>query len=187
MDDLTPPSTVAGPSQFWRVSERRSRKSGSPNIFRDVNLRQLQRLFQRAGDQDAEQRARLVWGHGEAAELTQALIALRARGRRSRLRVEGARDAQGVKCLQAFGHLRINETSVATSGDEDSEAEPGPFGRPEPTPGAMPGGQGDKPVAEGHKDSERLQKVPVSSLWRPRILSQEKDRNPERYLHRILH
>ncbi|XP_035263169.1 arginine vasopressin-induced protein 1 [Anguilla rostrata] len=188
MEDLTPPSTVAGPSQFWRVSERRSRKSGSPNIFRDVNLRQLQRLFQRAGDQDAEQRAQLVWGHGDAAELAQALIALRARGRRTRLRVEGARDPQGSKWLQAFGHLRINEASVAAPGDEDTEVEPSPFSRPDPAPGGVPGGQGDKPLAEGHIDSERLQNAPVSSLWsRPGIASQGRERNPERYLHRILH
>ncbi|KAJ8365344.1 hypothetical protein SKAU_G00141750 [Synaphobranchus kaupii] len=188
MEDLTPPSTVAGPSQFWRVTERRSRKSGSPNIFRDVNLRQLQRLFQRAGDQDAEQRAQLVWRHGNEAELAQALIALRARGRRTRHRVEEARETQGSKWLQAFGHLRINEASAATPGDEESEVDPSPFGRPDPAPGGVSGGQGDKPLAEGHIDSERLQNVPVSSLWsRPGIMSPGKDRNPERYLHRILH
>ncbi|KAJ8404904.1 hypothetical protein AAFF_G00332910 [Aldrovandia affinis] len=188
MEDLTPPSTVAGPSQFWRMTERRSRKSGSPNIFQDVNLRQLQWLFQRAGDQDAEQRAQLVWDHGDEAELAQALIALRTRGRRKRLRPERLRHAQQPKWLQAFGRLRINEATVVTHSDEKSEVEPSPFSRLEPAPGGTAGRQGDNLLAEGHGDSERLQTPPVGSLWsRPGILSQERERNPERYLHRILH
>uniref|UniRef100_A0A3B4YAP4 Arginine vasopressin-induced protein 1 n=1 Tax=Seriola lalandi dorsalis TaxID=1841481 RepID=A0A3B4YAP4_SERLL len=77
-----PSSMVAGPSSLWRLAERRSRKAGSGNIFSDVNLWQLQRLFKAAGDQDAEQRAQLVWGHGDEAELAQALIGLRARTHR---------------------------------------------------------------------------------------------------------
>uniref|UniRef100_A0A3B3V3S4 Arginine vasopressin-induced protein 1 n=1 Tax=Poecilia latipinna TaxID=48699 RepID=A0A3B3V3S4_9TELE len=76
------PSVVAGPSSLWRLAERRSRKSGSGNIFSTVNLWQLQRLFRAAGDEDAEQRAQLVWGHRDEAELAQALITLRSRGHR---------------------------------------------------------------------------------------------------------
>uniref|UniRef100_A0A673CT98 Arginine vasopressin-induced protein 1 n=1 Tax=Sphaeramia orbicularis TaxID=375764 RepID=A0A673CT98_9TELE len=76
----SPPSSVmAGPPALWRLAERRSRKAGSGNIFSNVNPWQLQRLFRAAGDQDAEQRAQLVWGHGDEAELAQALIGLRAR------------------------------------------------------------------------------------------------------------
>uniref|UniRef100_A0A3P9Q3I7 Arginine vasopressin-induced protein 1 n=1 Tax=Poecilia reticulata TaxID=8081 RepID=A0A3P9Q3I7_POERE len=63
------PSVVAGPSSLWRLAERRRRKSGSGNIFSTVNLWQLQRLFRAAGDEDAEQRAQLVWGHRDEAEL----------------------------------------------------------------------------------------------------------------------
>uniref|UniRef100_A0AAV2LHK6 Arginine vasopressin-induced protein 1 n=1 Tax=Knipowitschia caucasica TaxID=637954 RepID=A0AAV2LHK6_KNICA len=40
---------------------RSSRKSGYSNIFSGINIHQLQRLFQTAGDSDAEQRGRLVW------------------------------------------------------------------------------------------------------------------------------
>uniref|UniRef100_A0A4W6C4Z1 Arginine vasopressin-induced protein 1 n=1 Tax=Lates calcarifer TaxID=8187 RepID=A0A4W6C4Z1_LATCA len=77
----SPPSRiVAGPSS--RLAERRSRKAGSGNIFSNVNLWQLQRLFRAAGDQDAEQRAQLIWGHGDETELAQALIGLRARSHR---------------------------------------------------------------------------------------------------------
>uniref|UniRef100_A0A3P8Z3R4 Arginine vasopressin-induced protein 1 n=1 Tax=Esox lucius TaxID=8010 RepID=A0A3P8Z3R4_ESOLU len=101
----SPSPTVAGPSTLWRLAERRSRKAGSGNIFGGVNLRQLQRLFTAAGDQDAEQRAQLVWGHEDEAELAQALIGLRARGRRRGIRAEG-RETLGPRWLQAFNHLR---------------------------------------------------------------------------------
>lgn len=103
----SPPTTsmMVRPSPLWRLAERRSRKAGSGNIFSDVNLWQLQRLFKAAGDQDAEQRAQLVWGHGDEAELAQALIGLRARSHRRGLRNNG-RDALGSHWLRAFNHLR---------------------------------------------------------------------------------
>lgn len=102
----TPPSSmVAGPSPLWRLAERRSRKAGSGNIFSNVNLWQLQRLFRAAGDQDAEQRAELVWSHRDEAELAQALIGLRTRSQRRGFRTNG-RDALGSHWLQAFNHLR---------------------------------------------------------------------------------
>uniref|UniRef100_A0A3Q1FFZ7 Arginine vasopressin-induced protein 1 n=1 Tax=Acanthochromis polyacanthus TaxID=80966 RepID=A0A3Q1FFZ7_9TELE len=97
-------SMLAGPSSLWRLAERRSRKAGSGNIFSNVNLWQLQRLFRAAGDQDAEQRAQLVWGHRDEAELAQALIGLRARSHRRGLRTNG-RAALGSHWLQAFNHL----------------------------------------------------------------------------------
>lgn len=101
-----PPSPmVVGPSPLWRLAERRSRKAGSGNIFSNVNLWQLQRLFRAAGDQDAEQRAELVWSHRDEAELAQALIGLRTRNHRRVLRTNG-RDALGSHWLQAFNHLR---------------------------------------------------------------------------------
>lgn len=102
----SPPSAmVAGPSSLWRLAERRSRKAGSGNIFSNVDLWQLQRLFRAAGDQDAEQRAQLVWGHRDEAELAQALIGLRARSHQRGLRIKG-RDALGSHWLRAFNHLR---------------------------------------------------------------------------------
>uniref|UniRef100_A0A3B3D1L7 Arginine vasopressin-induced protein 1 n=1 Tax=Oryzias melastigma TaxID=30732 RepID=A0A3B3D1L7_ORYME len=82
-----------------------NRKAGSGNIFSNVNLWQLQRLFKAAGDHDAEQRAKLVWGLRDEADLAQALIGLRARSHRKRLRTNG-RSALGSHWLQAFSHLR---------------------------------------------------------------------------------
>uniref|UniRef100_A0A8C7X5B7 Arginine vasopressin-induced protein 1 n=1 Tax=Oryzias sinensis TaxID=183150 RepID=A0A8C7X5B7_9TELE len=81
------------------------RKAGSGNIFSNVNLWQLQRLFRAAGDHDAEQRAKLVWGLGDEPDLAQALIGLRARSHRKRLRTN-ERSALGSHWLQAFSHLR---------------------------------------------------------------------------------
>uniref|UniRef100_A0A8D2ZM16 Arginine vasopressin-induced protein 1 n=1 Tax=Scophthalmus maximus TaxID=52904 RepID=A0A8D2ZM16_SCOMX len=81
------------------------RKAGSGNIFSNVNLCQLQRLFKAAGDQDAEQRAQVVWGHRDEAELAQALIGLRTRSHRRGPRANG-RDALGSHWLRAFNHLR---------------------------------------------------------------------------------
>uniref|UniRef100_A0A3P9LQW2 Arginine vasopressin-induced protein 1 n=1 Tax=Oryzias latipes TaxID=8090 RepID=A0A3P9LQW2_ORYLA len=88
-NDLSP-GFVASPPPGRRKrrqqTQLRSRKAGSGNIFSNVNLWQLQRLFRAAGDHDAEQRAKLVWGLGDEADLAQALIGLRARSHRKRLR-----------------------------------------------------------------------------------------------------
>lgn len=100
-----PSSVVAGPSTLWRLAERRARKAGSGNIFSDVNLWQLQRLFRAAGDQDAEQRAQLVWAHRDETELAQALVGLRNRSHGRVLRAS-RRDLMGTHWLRAFNHLR---------------------------------------------------------------------------------
>uniref|UniRef100_A0A3Q2SQF0 Arginine vasopressin-induced protein 1 n=1 Tax=Fundulus heteroclitus TaxID=8078 RepID=A0A3Q2SQF0_FUNHE len=101
------PSVVAGPSSLWRLAKRRNRKSGSGNIFSNVNLCQLQKLFRAAGDPDATQRAQLVWGQKDEAELAQALIALRSRGHRRGHRTNG-KDTLGLHWLRAFNHLRYS-------------------------------------------------------------------------------
>lgn len=100
-----PASVVAGPSSLLRLVGRRARKSGSANIFSSVNLCQLQKLFKAAGDQDAEQRAQLIWGHSDEAELAQAQIGLRARSLKRGPR-SSRRDPLGSHWLQAFNHLR---------------------------------------------------------------------------------
>lgn len=107
----------------WKLSNRRSRKSGCSNIFAGVNLHQLHRLFRTAGHRDAEHRAKLVWRgmdadsegaeEGKEAEeeesedeagLAQALVGLRVRARnKAGIRAEGLRDH---KWLRASGYLR---------------------------------------------------------------------------------
>lgn len=151
---------------------------GSGNIFRGVDLRQLQRLFRAAGDQDAEQRAQLVWGHRDEAELAQALVGLRARGRRRGLRVEG-RDTLGSCWLRAFNHLRIGESSAnVPAKNQEAKGETKTHGRPE-SPGA-PGAS-----SEGHWPAGPSAR-PDPTTGGP-VLNRAGESDPERYLHRIRH
>ncbi|XP_030012073.1 arginine vasopressin-induced protein 1 [Sphaeramia orbicularis] len=185
----SPPSSVmAGPPALWRLAERRSRKAGSGNIFSNVNPWQLQRLFRAAGDQDAEQRAQLVWGHGDEAELAQALIGLRARSHRRGLRTNG-RDVLGSHWLRAFNHLRIGEsssTSQRKDPGEETESESGVFNNPEPHKHSSATGRSTgAPVllTDDHSSadvSERPVRVGPG-------LRRGGENNPERYLHRIIH
>ncbi|KAG9341079.1 hypothetical protein JZ751_019833 [Albula glossodonta] len=185
-----PSSSVAGPSQLWSTVERRGRKAGSPNIFRGVNLRQLQRLFRTSGDQDADRRAELVWGQGNGVELAQALIGLRARRRSSRL-AKGASEAIGSKWLRAFGHLRINE-GTATGSDEDDTKDRGMKADTLKRSAVdLQGGselKGDATTADSPEDSDGIQGVSSRSSWsRSEDLKKGNRGDPERYLHRILH
>lgn len=185
-----PSSMMAGPSSLWRLAERRSRKAGSGNIFSDVNLWQLQRLFKAAGDQDAEQRAQLVWGHGDEAELAQALIGLRARSHRRGLRTKG-REALGSQWLRAFNHLRIGESSPGSQGPdprEESDSEAGAHSSPEAHRHTSAGttGRGSRTTLVLSESQD-----PAGTSERPSRNSSGLRRggeiNPERYLHRILH
>ncbi|XP_073338644.1 uncharacterized protein [Pagrus major] len=183
-----PSSMVAGPSPLWRLAERRSRKAGSGNIFSDVNLWQLQRLFRAAGDQDAEQRAQLVWGHGDEAELAQALIGLRARGHRRGLRSHG-RDALGSHWLRAFNHLRIGESSAGGQrkdpGEEgDSEAQSSPEPHRHTSVGTTGRGTGATAVLNESQGPAGTSERPLRNSSG---LRRGGENNPERYLHRILH
>lgn len=183
-----PASLVAGPSSLWRLADRRSRKAGSGNIFSNVNLWQLQRLFRAAGDQDAEQRAQLVWGHRDEAELAQALIGLRARSHRRGLRTNG-REVLGSHWLRAFNHLKIGESSPSSQGKdttEESESEAG--SSPEPhryssvgTTGRGTGARGGLTETQGPAGTSEKSARNVSGMRRGG------ENNPERYLHRILH
>ncbi|XP_030627626.1 uncharacterized protein LOC115809906 [Chanos chanos] len=186
-----PRSMVAGPSTLWRLSERRSRKAGSANIFCGVNLRQLQRLFQAAGDQDAEQRAQLVWDHANEAGLAQALISLRARNRRSRKRMESSRDALGPRWLRAFGHLRISESTVKNQSnkEENLTLEPSSFPNSNTPPADSSENQRDVPGMGTQKEPEMIRNGPLYSLSGKMslVLKNKAGSDPERFLHRVIH
>lgn len=187
----SPPSSIlAGPSSLWRLADRRSRKAGSGNIFSNVNLWQVQRLFRAAGDQDAEQRAQLVWGHGDEAELAQALIGLRARSHRRGLRSNG-RDALGSHWLRAFNHLRIGESSPSSQRKdhmEEKDSDAGVHCSPEP---CRPTSAGTTGRATGATVVKSESQDPAATSERPvrpsSGLKRGGENNPERYLHRILH
>ncbi|XP_066517925.1 uncharacterized protein avpi1 [Hoplias malabaricus] len=178
--------------------ERRLRKSGSANIFQGVNLRQLRRLFRVAGEPDAEQRARVVWGDRTVAQaeggdreeeekeeeedderLAQALVGLRVRARnRSGIRAEPHRSdtMTGTRGVRAFGHIRMNEQSQGQMSEaiaDEGNAALGACG-------------GQDPLKAGSCDSVdfSVEEETVRGSW-SRNGVPEKD--PERYLHRIRH
>ncbi|KAM6916793.1 uncharacterized protein avpi1 [Xenentodon cancila] len=183
-------SALAGPPSLWRLAERRTRKAGSGNIFSNVNLWQLQRLFRAAGDQDAEQRAQLVWGLGDEAELARALIGLKARSQRRGLRTNGT-DALGSHWLRAFNHLRIGESSSSSQGEEAdvvSDPEAGAQRSSEPrrhTPGGTTGR--GRAVTEVRSESQGPEGTSDRQLRIGSGLRRRGESNPERYLHQILH
>ncbi|XP_056227886.1 uncharacterized protein avpi1 [Seriola aureovittata] len=187
----TPASTFTedGLPVQWKVSNRRSRKTGCSNIFSGVNLHQLHRLFRTAGDRDAEHRAKLVWrgmdadidgaeekGEEEGEErqveagLAQAMVGLRVRTRnKAGIRVEGHRDH---KWLRASGYLRIEEP-LSNYTVEDEEADP------VSSPGEF--------LLPTEEDVPENQNPFKPSSWRLGVARQDSARDSERYLHRILH
>lgn len=78
----TPASVVSEPP-LWQVSTAqprdrgRGRKQASANIFQDAELVQIQGLFQRSGDQLAEERAQIIWECAGDHRVAEALRRLR--------------------------------------------------------------------------------------------------------------
>lgn len=74
----TPASVVSEPP-LWQVSttQPRGRKQASANIFQDAELVQIQGLFQRSGDQLAEERAQIIWECAGDHRVAEALRRLR--------------------------------------------------------------------------------------------------------------
>ena len=74
----TPASVVSEPP-LWQVSipQTRGRKQASANIFQDAELVQIQGLFQRSGDQLAEERAQIIWECAGDHRVAEALRRLR--------------------------------------------------------------------------------------------------------------
>ncbi|XP_036906692.1 arginine vasopressin-induced protein 1 [Sturnira hondurensis] len=73
----TPASVVSEPLPWQAPTEARGRKQASANIFQDAELLQIQGLFQRSGDQLAEERAQIVWECAGDPRMAEALRRLR--------------------------------------------------------------------------------------------------------------
>ncbi|KAL2083104.1 hypothetical protein ACEWY4_020877 [Coilia grayii] len=198
------PVMVAGPSRVC-CGRSRSRKRGVADIFVGVSARELQRLFHSSGDQEAEQRAQVVWGRANEAELAQALMGLRARARRNR----------SPRWLRAFGHLRISECGSSQDEPEDGECEDQTHSdvavthththtrtqsdsavthTPNQTHTHAPGGKEEERSEEEtqhtHTDTHshtHTQSPPSLSSRVGLALRRGVQSNPERYLHRIIH
>ncbi|XP_064320012.1 arginine vasopressin-induced protein 1 [Phalacrocorax carbo] len=90
----TPASVVSGP-RVRVAPATRHRKRGSANIFQDVGLPELRRLFRSGRAQQPEERALLVWRYAGQRRMARALRRLRHSG--------------GVAGLRRSGHLRVTE------------------------------------------------------------------------------
>lgn len=73
----TPASVVSEPPPWRAPTEARGRKQASANIFQDAELLQIQGLFQRSGDQLAEERAQIIWECAGDQRVAEALKRLR--------------------------------------------------------------------------------------------------------------
>lgn len=73
----TPASVVSEPPPWQAPTEARGRKQASANIFQDAELLQIQGLFQRTGDQLAEERAQIIWECAGDHRVAEALRRLR--------------------------------------------------------------------------------------------------------------
>lgn len=73
----TPASVVSEPPPWQAPAEARGRKQASANIFQDAELLQIQGLFQRSGDQMAEERAQIIWECAGDHRVAEALRRLR--------------------------------------------------------------------------------------------------------------
>ncbi|XP_023564889.1 arginine vasopressin-induced protein 1 isoform X1 [Octodon degus] len=73
----TPASVVSEPPLWQAPTEARGRKQASANIFQDAELLQIQGLFQRSGDQLAEERAQIIWECAGDHRVAEALRRLR--------------------------------------------------------------------------------------------------------------
>lgn len=186
MTDSTATPAAEESSLLWGFSERRSRKSAYSNIFSGVNIQQLQRLFQTAGERDAEHRAKLVWrgeeddddvpltdgakgteGSEQEAGLAQALVGLRICARtKAGLRAEGPSREQ--RWYRAAPHVQSNDSHSGYSVLEED----------------LTAVTHDLTLLNEEKCSGNPNK---SSSWRLGVARHENVRDSERYLHRILH
>ncbi|XP_057591045.1 arginine vasopressin-induced protein 1 [Hippopotamus amphibius kiboko] len=111
----TPASVVSEPPPWQAPTEARGRKQASANIFQDAELLQIQGLFQRSGDQLAEERAQIVWECAGDHRVAEALKRLR-RKRPPRQKALGP-------SLHHCSRLRIAEPRTPTADPQSSATE----------------------------------------------------------------
>ncbi|XP_010618689.1 arginine vasopressin-induced protein 1 [Fukomys damarensis] len=111
----TPASVVSEPP-LWEVpTEARGRKQASANIFQDAELLQIQGLFQRSGDQLAEERAQIIWECAGDHHVAEALRRLR--------RKRPPRQRPLLPSLHHCSQLRIPEPCSLPANPQSSATE----------------------------------------------------------------
>lgn len=117
----TPASVVSSPAAAWQAPEPRTRKKASANIFKDIDLLQIQTLFRTSGDECADERAQIIYNYAGDRRIAEALIKLRRKKRNkgfhsSHTKLSG--DGTAGLSVQNFSKLCIKED--AASGEEDT-------------------------------------------------------------------
>lgn len=106
----TPASVVSEPPPWQAPAEARGRKQASANIFQDAELLQIQGLFQRSGDQLAEERAQIIWEYAGDQRVAEALRKLRRkRPPRQKLLGHSLHHCSRLRWVPGTGGLRTEE------------------------------------------------------------------------------
>ncbi|XP_077114422.1 arginine vasopressin-induced protein 1 [Ranitomeya variabilis] len=115
----TPASVISTPGSAWQAPEPRCRKKASANIFKDIDLLQIQTLLRTSGDECADERAQIIYNYAGDRRIAEALIKLQRKKRNkgfhsSHPKLSG--DGIGGLSVQNFSKLCIKED--AASGEE---------------------------------------------------------------------
>ncbi|XP_044153442.1 arginine vasopressin-induced protein 1 [Bufo gargarizans] len=116
----TPASVISSPAAAWQAPEPRTRKKASANIFKDIDLLQIQTLFRTNGDELADERAQIIYNYAGDRHVADALIKLRRKKRNKGFRLSHQKrsgDGIGGLSVQNFSKLCIKEDG--NSGEED--------------------------------------------------------------------
>ncbi|XP_069756416.1 transcriptional and immune response regulator isoform X2 [Narcine bancroftii] len=100
------------PAWFGSRWERKSRKKARANIFQDVELGQMQALFRKSGDENAEERARIIWEkeRQENQDIAQALMELKCKKTQLFFKHnKSGAEFLGLIWVKAFNKLRIKD------------------------------------------------------------------------------
>ncbi|XP_078079202.1 uncharacterized protein avpi1 [Mustelus asterias] len=111
MEQYTAPCPVC-PAWLGSRSVRKSRKKASANIFQDVELGQMQALFRKSGDENAEERARIIWEKEKHGEQDIALALMELKSRKTQLFFQHNKTGAeflGLMWIKAFNRLRIKD------------------------------------------------------------------------------
>ncbi|XP_078499697.1 arginine vasopressin-induced protein 1 isoform X1 [Lissotriton helveticus] len=166
----TPASVVCEPSPTLQVPEPRTRKKGIANIFKGVELLQIQSLFKNNGDESAEDRARIIWEYAGDRRIAEALKHLRRKKNRRVLNRETPvvnSDNVGVLSVQHFSQLCLEDGSYpvcSLKSDSDVGDDEAPPSRDETSGGTRwrPSSQRatrNKRVSTGHDPSIYLHQI----------------------------
>ncbi|KAE8590647.1 hypothetical protein XENTR_v10018141 [Xenopus tropicalis] len=134
----TPASVVSSPSAPWQAPVARSRKKASANIFKDINLLQIQTLFHTSGDECAEERARIICEYAGDKHVADALIRLRRKKKSKRAHKPSSKpsnDRIETLSVHHFSKLCINEADRKGGPDtEDNNPDQSSSAGQEPQP-----------------------------------------------------